>query len=102
MTTAEKLKHAREMQELTAQAYELAKRLNSKYINQEIKYKSIGASRAALKANEERREATRELMGVLLLLLDKYKKQEYKCQVKRCQETRRKFMHFTVYPNGRR
>ena len=100
MTTKEQLTHAREMQKLTAQAYDLAKCLNSKYIAQELQYKAIGASHRAIKANATRRELSRELMSVLLLLNDKYRKQEYKCQVKRCQETRRKFVHFTVYPNG--
>ena len=98
MTIKEKQAHAAKMQKETAQAYDLARRLHSKYITQEIQYKKIGAPRKAIKANAERREAIQELLGVLIMLNDKYKKQEfaYKLQALRTGATARRYMQFTI------
>lgn len=54
----------------TAKKY--AKRLQAKYIIQEFEYKTIGASKEALRKNAERRALSDEFMRLMCRLERKY------------------------------
>lgn len=80
----------------TLELKELGYKLRRKYYMQELRYKSIGASRKALKANQERRELIEELLKYITqyeALVCKRMDKEFKAG---------KNIYFTVYPNGRR
>lgn len=88
--------NAGELYTLARELKSIALRLQRKYYVQEIQYKTIGASRKALKANAERRALVEELLTIAA----KYEQQTCKAMQKQFNE--RRHVQFTIYPNGRR
>lgn len=87
---------AGELYTLARELKSIALKLQRKYYVQEIQYKTIGASKAALKENARRRALCQEL----LIIAGKYEQQTCKAMQKQFNE--RRHVKFTIYPNGRR
>ena len=88
--------NAGELYTLARELKSIALQLQHKYYVQEIQYKTMGASKAALKENARRRALCQEL----LIIAGKYERQTLKAM--QTQFSKSRHVQFTIYPNGRR
>jgi len=86
--------NAGELYTLARELKNIALQLQRKYYVQEIQYKTIGASNAALKENARRRALCQEL----LIIAGKYERQTLKAMEKQFSKSRH--VQFTI-PNRR-